>query len=136
MLTALENREFTVYYQPKVNLATGKIGCAEALVRWQSQAGAIIPPDRFIPVFERKYMIDRLDQYVYEEVCRWLRSLIDSGRKPLPVSVNVSRLQFYDQNFVDRYVSIRDQYAIPQSFLRWNLRNPLHLTTLPCCCRQ
>ena len=40
------------------------------------------PPDRFIPVFERKYMIDRLDQYVYEEVCRWLRSLLDSGRTP------------------------------------------------------
>ena len=117
MLTALENREFTVYYQPKVNLATGKIGCAEALVRWQSQAGAIIPPDRFIPVFERKYMIDRLDQYVYEEVCRWLRSLLDSGRTPLPVSVNVSRLQFYDQHFVDRYVSIRDQYAIPPELL-------------------
>lgn len=62
-------------------------------------------------------MIDRLDQYVYEEVCRWLRSLLDSGRNPLPVSVNVSRLQFYDQNFVDRYVSIRDQYAIPTELL-------------------
>lgn len=82
MLTALENREFTVYYQPKVDLATGKIGCAEVWSAWQSQAGAIIPPDRFIPVFERKYMIDRLDQYVYEEVCRWLRSLLDSGQKP------------------------------------------------------
>lgn len=117
MLTALENREFTVYYQPKVDLSTGKIGCAEALVRWQSQAGTVIPPDRFIPVFERKYMIDRLDQYVYEEVCRWLHSLLDSGRQALPVSVNVSRLQFYDQNFVDRYVSIRDQYDIPPELL-------------------
>lgn len=117
MLTALENREFTVYYQPKVDLATGKIACAEALVRWQSQTGTIIPPDRFIPVFERKHMIDRLDQYVYEEVCRWLRSLLDSGKQALPVSVNVSRLQFYDQNFVNRYVSIRNQYEIPQGLL-------------------
>ena len=117
MLTAIENREFTVYYQPKVDLATGKIGCSEALVRWQSQSGTIIAPDRFIPVFERKYMIDRLDQYVYENVCRWLRSLLDSGIQALPVSVNVSRLQFYDQHFVDKYISIRDKYSIPPQLL-------------------
>lgn len=117
MLTALENREFTVYYQPKVDLHSGNIGCAEALVRWKSQGGTVIPPDRFIPVFERKFMIDRLDQYVFEEVCQWLRHLLDTGIKALPVSVNVSRLQFYDQNFIDRYVGIRDQYGIPPELL-------------------
>ncbi len=117
MLTALENREFTVYYQPKVDLHTGKIGCAEALVRWRTQGGTIIPPDRFIPVFERKFMIDRLDQYVFEDVCRWLRGMLDAGKWVPPVSVNVSRLQFNDLNFVDRYVAIRDRYAIPPELL-------------------
>lgn len=117
MLKALEMREFTVFYQPKVELKTDKIACAEALVRWQSQDGTIIPPDRFIPVFERKYMIDRLDQYVFEEVCRFLRDRLKEGKQVFPVSVNVSRLQFYNQDFVQRYVDIRDQYQIPPELL-------------------
>ncbi len=70
MHDALKNHEFLVYYQPKVELKTGRIGCSEALVRWQTSDGTIIPPDRFIPVFERNFMIHRLDQYVFEEVCR------------------------------------------------------------------
>jgi len=117
MLAALENHEFTVFYQPKVELGTGKIACSESLVRWKSQSGSIIPPDRFIPVFERKYMIDRLDQYVFEEVCRFLNGRLKAGRRVLPVSVNVSRLQFFDQNFVKRYVEIRDHYQIPAELL-------------------
>ena len=117
MLEALENREFTVFYQPKVLLKTGKVACAEALVRWQSQNGAVIPPDRFIPVFESKYMIDRLDQFVFEEVCRFLHRRLEEGKQVFPVSVNVSRLQFYDQNFVKRYVEIRDRYQIPPDLL-------------------
>lgn len=117
MLQALESREFTVFYQPKVELKTGKIACSEALVRWQSKNGAVIAPDRFIPVFERKYMIDRLDQYVFEEVCLFLRRRLDQGKRVLPISVNVSRLQFYDQNFVGRYVEIRDRHRIPPELL-------------------
>lgn len=63
MLTAPKT-EFTVYYQPKVDLATGKSdGCAEALVRWQSQAGAIILRTASF-LYSRENMIDRLDQYV------------------------------------------------------------------------
>lgn len=117
MQSALENHEFTVYYQPKVELKTGRIACAEALVRWKASDGAVISPDYFIPVFERKFLIGQLDQYVFEEVCRWLRSLLDQGREALPVSVNVSRLQFYDQDFVGRYVEIRDKYQIPPRLL-------------------
>ena len=117
MLEALERREFTVHYQPKVDLKTRRVGCAEALVRWQTEDGGIIPPDRFIPVFEQKFMIDQLDRYVLEDVCRSLRRMMDEGKPVCPVSVNVSRIQFYDQNFVRRYVEIRDKYRIPPALL-------------------
>ena len=62
-------------------------------------------------------MIGQLDQYVMEEVCRWLRGRLDAGESALPVSVNVSRLQFYDEGFVDRYVEIRDRFQIPPELL-------------------
>lgn len=117
MLTALEQGEFVVYYQPKVDLRTGKIACSEALVRWRLDSGTIIGPDRFIPVFEEKLIIDRLDQYVFEQVCSWLREQIDADRPVLPVSVNVSRLQFYDQDFVPRYIELREKYQIPPELL-------------------
>ena len=116
MQAALENREFVVYYQPKVELKTGKIACAEALVRWKGPAG-VIPPDQFIPVFEQKFMINLLDQYVFEEVCRWQRRRLDAGKRALAVSVNVSRLQFYDPDFVSHYASVRDKYRIPPELL-------------------
>lgn len=117
MQDALTNREFIVYYQPKVSLKTGKISNSEALVRWESEEGKVISPNYFIPVFERKHMIHQLDQYVFEEVCRWLRHMLDENGKALPVSVNVSRLQFYDQEFVSKYVEIRDRYQIPHDLL-------------------
>lgn len=117
MESALENREFLVYYQPKVDLATDKIACSEALVRWRKPDGTIISPGDFIPVFEKNYTIPLLDRYVFEEVCRWLRHLMDEGYKPLPVSVNVSRLQFYNSDFVDIYKEIRERYQIPPKLL-------------------
>ena len=61
---------------------------------WQTEDGGIIPPDRFIPVFEQKFMIDQLDRYVLEDVCRSLRRMMDEGKPVCPVSVNVSRIQF------------------------------------------
>ncbi len=117
MADALENREFKVFYQPKVELKTDKIACSEALVRWQGKNGAVIPPDQFIPVFESKFMIDRLDQYVFEEVCRFLHERLEEGKQVLPVSVNVSRLQFYDTGFIEKYVQIREKYHVPPELL-------------------
>ena len=117
MSDALENREFKVFYQPKVDLKTDKIACSEALVRWQGKNGAVIPPDQFIPVFESKFMIDRLDQYVFEEVCRFLHGRLEAGERVLPVSVNVSRLQFYDTDFIKKYVEIRERYQVPPELL-------------------
>lgn len=117
MKEALSRREFVVYYQPKVSLTTDKISCAEALVRWQKPDGLMVPPDKFIPVFEQKFMINELDQYVFEDVCRHLRERLDKGQRVETVSVNVSRLQFYDQDFVQRYIAIRDHYQVPPALL-------------------
>lgn len=117
MMSALENEEFEVYYQPKIDLKTETIACAEALVRWRQTDGTIVPPNKFIPVFEKNFQISLLDQYVFERVCKWLRQMIDTGKKVLPVSVNVSRLQFYNSDFVQIYTQIRDKYAIPPKLL-------------------
>lgn len=117
MEQALQNHEFVVYYQPKVSLETNQITCAEALVRWQKPDGSIIPPGQFIPVFEKNHSIPQLDRYVFEEVCIWLRHLIDKGKTALPVSVNVSCLQFYNNDFVQAYTEIRDRYQIPYGLL-------------------
>lgn len=114
---AIDNREFIVYYQPKVNAKTGKIACAEALVRWRNADGAVIPPDRFIPVLEKNHEIARLDRYVFEEVCRSLKKSLARGDRVLPVSINVSRLQFYDAGFIDTYKKIRGLYEIPSDLL-------------------
>lgn len=117
MKSALENRDFKVYYQPKVELETDRIACAEALVRWQKPDGTVISPGEFIPVFEKNYTIPLLDRYVFEEVCRWLRHMLDEGYEALPVSVNVSRLQFYNNDFISTYTEIRDKYQIPPKLL-------------------
>ncbi len=115
--TALDQNEFIVYFQPKVDARTEKIACAEALVRWRLKDGQIIRPDQFIPVLEKNFQIARLDQYVFESICRWLKSRLDQGLRVLPVSFNVSRLQFYDVHFLETYIRIRDRYQIPPALL-------------------
>ena len=100
-----------------MDLKTNQIACSEALARWQKADGTVISPNEFIPVFEKNYTIPLLDRYIFEEVCRWLRHLLDEGLQALPVSVNVSRLQFYNSDFVSSYTEIRDKYNIPPSLL-------------------
>ncbi|WP_343209371.1 bifunctional diguanylate cyclase/phosphodiesterase [Anaerolentibacter hominis] len=113
---ALFNREFVVYMQPKVNPATGKIECAEALVRWNSPDGMLLP-GVFIPIFENTHFIGKLDRYVFEEVCRWISGRLKAGKPVTPVSVNVSKLQFCNMDFVDIYTDIKDKYQIPDGCL-------------------
>ena len=91
MEDALSKHEFTVFYQPKFDITTGEIIGSEALVRW-SRYSEIIPPVRFIPLFEENGFIVPLDYYVLESVCASLRARLDAGKKVLPVSVNFSRV--------------------------------------------
>ncbi len=117
METALSNGEFKVYYQPKYEVDTGEIVGAEALVRWDSPETGFMSPAKFIPLFEQNGFIINLDQYVFETVCKNMREWLDSGIKVVPVSINVSRLQFYRLDFTKRYAKIKEKYDIPDGLL-------------------
>lgn len=121
MEAALSNKEFCVYYQPKISLQTERIVGAEALIRWTTPDGEIIPPVRFIPILEKNGFIERLDFFVYEEVCRFLRGRIAKKQNVVPISVNVSGAHLTDSYFVQNIISLVRRYEIPSYLIELEL---------------
>jgi EAL domain-containing protein (putative c-di-GMP-specific phosphodiesterase class I)/GGDEF domain-containing protein len=115
--TALENREFQVYYQAKVDAATGKVSGAEALVRWVRPDGTIVPPGRFISVLENNGSIAELDRYMFQEVLNHQKEWLEQGVPIVPVSVNLSRVQLAEQNFVSRYKDMLEMSELPSKYI-------------------
>nr|WP_312577440.1 GGDEF domain-containing phosphodiesterase [Sedimentibacter sp.] len=113
MYYALKNNEFKVFLQPKINLLNGFISGAEALVRWEHPLLGFMAPIKFIPIFEKNGFITILDKFVFECVCIHLRKWLDNNYDIVPISVNVSRLHFLSDNFVQEYKSIMEKYNIP-----------------------
>lgn len=121
MRSALNNGEFVVYLQPKVNLKEHKVAGAEALVRWKDPVRGLLSPGEFIPVFEENGFIVWLDLYVFEEVCRIIRSWMDQGIQPVPVSVNLSRIHLSRPDFLNRYQEVLKHYQVPPHLLEFEL---------------
>ena len=117
MESAIENKEFTLYLQPKYEIINETLIGAEALVRWNSKTGGFISPADFIPVFEKNGFVYDVDKFIWEETCRCLRRWLDEGKKVVPVSVNVSRIDLYDPMLLDYLVELREQYRIPEDLL-------------------
>ena len=117
---ALERGEFHVFYQPKVNTVTGEISGAEALCRWFHD-GQIMPPMSFIPVLERSNEICKLDFYMLDLVCRDIRLWLNSGYKPIRVSVNLSRRHMTDPKLVETIMSIIDKHSVPHECIEIEL---------------
>ena len=114
----LEKGEFTFFAQPQCNIATGQIVGAEALVRWQKRDGEVLLPGGFIPVLEKNKMIDQLDRYVWEKVCQWLKGWIDQGYSPVPISINVSRIDIYAMDVPKYIFSLLEKYQIPEHLIK------------------
>lgn len=113
---ALVSGEFLIYLQPKVSLDDYKIVGAEALSRWKKD-GKIMPPISFIPYFEQNGMIVEIDFFVFEQVCKLIRSWIDRGIKPIPVSVNFSKVSLETNDFVENIMRISSKYSTPLCYL-------------------
>lgn len=111
--SAIANREFKVYYQPKYDVQTEHIVGAEALVRWQKLDGTLISPGAFIPLFESDGLVVHLDEYVFESVCQFQKERMENKLPMVPISVNLSRASIHFSDVVDRYVDIVNQKQIP-----------------------
>ncbi len=127
MNDALERREFILYMQPKYELTTEKVIGAEALVRWVHPVRGFVSPAEFIPVFEQNGFIFKLDRYVWEEACRFLRKALDAGRNPMPISVNVSRVDLYNTNIVRIFDKLVQKYEIPPRLLELELTESAYM---------
>ncbi len=121
MDAALTNREFQVYLQPKISTAEEVLAGAEALVRWIHPKEGFIPPNKFIPIFERNGFILKLDDYMLEEVARQQAKWIEQGRNVVPISVNVSRAHFAREDLAEHICSIVDQYQVPHQVIELEL---------------
>lgn len=127
MVSALSNNEFVVYMQPKIELSSKKIVGAEALVRWKTDSGALIPPNDFIPIFEKNGFINQLDFYVYEKVFEKMRDWMRSAKRLIPVSINISREHITDKNFVSKLKNLVNHYNIPPNLVELEITESMFL---------
>ncbi|MFQ5579575.1 MAG: EAL domain-containing protein [Nitrospiria bacterium] len=124
---AVGQREFVLYYQPIVSLATSKITGFEALVRWNHPEQGLISPDHFIPLAEETRLIVPIGEFVLHEACRqmheWHQQFPDE--KPLEMSVNLSSKQFLQANFVDKVKQILGETSLGARSLRLEITESL-----------
>jgi diguanylate cyclase (GGDEF)-like protein/PAS domain S-box-containing protein len=98
---ALERQEFALHYQPKINLATGAITGAEALIRWMHPIRGPVPPAQFIPITEDCGLIVPIGRWVLKEACKQARRWLDAGLPPMTMAVNISAIEFQDEKFLE-----------------------------------
>lgn len=117
MEKAYRDHEFEVYYQPVCYVATSKIASLEALVRWNHPEKGLMPPYQFIPVFEENGFITNIDLYVLEQVCRDIEERKKQNLSYVPVSVNLSRRDFFAENFIERLDEVIAKYDVDKKDL-------------------
>jgi diguanylate cyclase (GGDEF)-like protein/PAS domain S-box-containing protein len=98
---ALEKKEFLLHYQPIINLETGEVTGAEALIRWPHPERGLIPPAQFVPIAEDCGLILPIGRWVLREACKQARAWLDAGLRPIPISVNISALEFRAADFLE-----------------------------------
>lgn len=116
---ALDESQFKLYYQPKIDVITGRVVGAEALLRWNHPVKGMVSPVDFIPVLETSGMIIDVGQWVLEDACKTLVSWKESGlwQSGMKLSINISPRQFRRDAFVDDVLAALDKYAIPEKSL-------------------
>lgn len=114
---AIAQHRFEMWYQPKYEPQTGRLAAAEALVRWRRSDGRLVPPGKFIPLFERNGMIARLDEYTFDAVCAQQRFWLDRGKAAVPVSVNLSRVSLMFPDIAQRLSQIVQRHGLETKYI-------------------
>ena len=130
MEQALKDGEFQMFLQPKVTLTTRRVIGAEALVRWRRSDGSFLRPSVFIPVFERNGFCSKLDLYMIEQACAQLRAWMDAGITPVPISVNQSRLVFYENDYIEHLLAITSAYRVSPRLIMLEILESISMDSL------
>ncbi|GAA0279157.1 hypothetical protein GCM10008922_42340 [Faecalicatena contorta] len=117
LVREIETGGFEVFLQPKICLETGEMVGAEALLRQKGEDGGYYLPEQFITLYEKEGVIPFLDCFAFEEVCGMLQEWMAAGGKPVPVSVNFSRISLMKRGIVQRLAEIRERYGVPEQLL-------------------
>lgn len=127
---AIETREIKVFFQPKVDSCTRKIIGAEALVRWIKPDGTFVYPDQFIPLFESNGMVVELDYFVYCEVFKYIKARLDLGLTVVPISMNISRVHFKDDELIIFIENLLEKYKIPTEYIEFELTESIYINNI------
>lgn len=127
MVIGIRKNEFKIYIQPQYDYTTDSMSGAEALVRWMHPTKGLISPSVFIPVFERNGFITQLDQYIWDKTCAYIRKWKDMGLNPVPISVNVSRRDIYNQNLVAVFSRLLKKYNLTPDSLRLEITESAYM---------
>ena len=114
----LEENKFLVYLQPKVNIRTGETIGAEALIRLKDKEKGIVSPIHFINLFEKYNIVQEIDLYVLDEVCKFQKNMLEQGKKPLPISVNFSKKTLEYEKLINHVGTILDKYELPNGLVQ------------------
>ena len=109
---AMEQKEFSLHFQPQINTKLNTVTGLEALIRWENSSGGFISPDTFIPLAEDTGLIVPIGDWVIDEACKHLRALQDLGFHGIPMSINIATQQFEKQNFIDSLSSTLQKYQL------------------------
>ena len=118
---ALKQDEFLLHYQPKINLASGAITGAEALIRWRDPEFGLVRPEQFVSIAEECGLIVPIGRWVLREACRQVKSWLDSGLRAVPVAVNISAAEFRHEGFLDGVALILKEVGLLPHYLELEL---------------
>ncbi|MGI6032397.1 MAG: EAL domain-containing protein [Coriobacteriales bacterium] len=117
----IRNKDFKVYFQPVVRAEDGKLCSAEALVRWEHPKLGFVTPGAFIPALEKSGLISELDRYVLYRVYEFQESLQDKGLKSVPISVNLSRQDFYNDHLMSDIFDLAEHSPLPKGSVNYEV---------------
>ena len=117
MEKALTEHQYQMYLQPKYRLKDNSLCGAEVLCRWQHPEKGLIPPNDFIPLFEKNGFILKLDEYMWEEACKNIRRWLDQGRSVVPISVNISRYHIQHNDLEKALMELIHKYDLTPDML-------------------
>ncbi len=125
MRRALKQGEFLLHYQPQINLVSGEITGSEALIRWLDPEVGLIPPGQFIAIAEECGLIVEIGRWVLREACAQVKAWLDAGLHAVPVSVNISAVEFRHKNFLESVALILKETGLPPQYLELELTESL-----------